>query len=584
MQKLPTPVIKYLEMLELELKQRVGVTPEEALCDAREHLCQAYCELQTQTTDDRMLESLIAHYGSPAVVADQYLQSAGSNVVSLPGCAPGWRICCTKCGRSAPAAKVGITRIGAVSCHKYTLGWCHDCRSFRWMRLLKDLNQPTLTRKLGVTTSAEELRERTHRPWATITAIVALVGALIFATTRFELLAAAPSDSLFAKLPPGWELKSSTRIPDQQTQRIGDKFGVSITQLTNSVLKDQHGELQVNTCRCTTEADAKKLLSGFQKLHKNPRDCIRNGAVVFELIPRAGNVRDLYARARYELAMLPSTQRFRVSFDAAPIVTGDPMLWNPQFNLFLRKQAGENVDDSIRTVSESFRYGDTIRLKTVGQGTQTSIWDYTPKPASAESIYGGDAAELRFENLPQRVDVPYISLTGIVTSTTYAQSPTDRAGDPSLTAATAHWPVDDAEIQQLARSITGPTKDQSVQVESMLAWMVDTANIEFKGQTGSRYGVRQVVEQKFGHCWDYADLFVTLCRANDVPARQIIGWLQHAEGHVWCEVLLNGKWRQVDPTTGAGCGSDYIPLVVSEDGSMPILYTSRVTVEELPLK
>ena len=112
-------------------------------------------------------------------------------------------------------------------------------------------------------------------------------------------MAAAPPDPTFAKLPPGWELTSSTQIPGQQTQRIGDKFGVNIAQLTNSMLKDQQGELQVNTCRCSTEADATKLLSGFRKLHKNPRDCIRNGAVVFELIPRGGNVRDLYARARY---------------------------------------------------------------------------------------------------------------------------------------------------------------------------------------------------------------------------------------------------------------------------------------------
>ena len=181
MQKLPSPVVTYLEKLELELKQKVGVSPEEALCDAREHLCRHYQELVTaaDVDDDEMVAQLIHNYGEPSEVAGEYERNAKPNRLQLPGHAPGWRICCTTCGRSAPAAKVGITRIAAASVHKYTLGWCHDCGFFRFMRIQKDLDKPTLTAKLGLTTVPAELREVSHRPWQVLASIAVLVAAMV---------------------------------------------------------------------------------------------------------------------------------------------------------------------------------------------------------------------------------------------------------------------------------------------------------------------------------------------------------------------------------------------------------------------
>jgi hypothetical protein len=49
---------------------------------------------------------------------------------------PVWRACCTRCGKSKPLASVGGVRIAARSVHKYTLGYCHDCRRHRFLRIL----------------------------------------------------------------------------------------------------------------------------------------------------------------------------------------------------------------------------------------------------------------------------------------------------------------------------------------------------------------------------------------------------------------------------------------------------------------
>ena len=113
-----------------------------------------------------------------------------------------------------------------------------------------------------------------------------------------------------------------------------------------------------------------------------------------------------------------------------------------------------------------------------------------------------------------------------------------------------------------------------------LAWFSDNKNFKSDNRIlGSRYGVKTALRQRFGMCWDFSDCFVTLCRASGVPCRQVYGWVHPLDGHVWAEVLIEGKgWRQVDPEAGAGCDSRYVPFVASESGAMPMVYTSAVRI------
>lgn len=582
MLKLPNTVVSYLEKLELELKQQVGVSPEDAQSDAREHLCREHQELCKQDSDcshDAVLEHLIENFGEPTEVASQYEGSGKVNFLNIPGHAPGWRICCIRCGRSAPAARLGITRIGAISHHKYTVGWCHTCGFFRCLRLQKDLDKPTITQQLGVSTTPQQLRATEHRPWTTIAVIVLTVLGVLGIAQLAGFFATTPADAIFEDLPAGWTLSSSSTISNRQVAAISRKFGVEIQQLSNSRLKDGAGELQVNISRCSSDRDAAKLHRKFAALHVNPRDCIRNGTTVYELVPRGGDARRLYAEARYRLGMQPKTVKYRVQFDAASIIEGDPMAWNQLFNLFLEQAAEGNAEAQIKKLSKSFEFGDTIVLRKLGPGGQTSQWSFHPKPIERKSSLGGDAWEVKFGDLARRANVPFAKIEGMITSTTFAGIKSDRASDTSLLAPTAFWPVADSSIQELATEIVDGATTEQTKVQALLKWFGDAKNIQFKGETGSRYGVRKVVAQKFGHCWDYSDVFVTLCRAKEIPCRLIMGWLHGSEGHVWCEVLLDGEWRQFDPTTGIGCGSDYIPLVVSETGKIPLLYVSEVTTQ-----
>lgn len=181
-QKMPPAVRKYLEQIELELKQLVGVSPEEALSDAREFLMQdaaALARSGEEPDEDAHWRHILQEFGEPKQVALQYATPVELRNKRL-GYAPGWRICCTKCGRSAPLAAIGGIRIAAKSCHKYTLGYCRGCGWLRWMRIQQDLERTNLTDRLGVSMTTDQLRSTSHRPLATIFGILALVAVVLF--------------------------------------------------------------------------------------------------------------------------------------------------------------------------------------------------------------------------------------------------------------------------------------------------------------------------------------------------------------------------------------------------------------------
>lgn len=176
-QALEPPVVRYLDELELALKQHAGVAPEEALSDAREHLEADWRSLHDRDPglgDTAIYEHFVAEFGSPQDVARGFAEPEERSA-SFAGHAPGWRIRCTRCGRSAPAARIGIWRIGARSWSKYLPGWCRGCRRVRWLRLTRDLERPTLARKLGVETTPEQLRRGLDHPWRVVLLILATV-------------------------------------------------------------------------------------------------------------------------------------------------------------------------------------------------------------------------------------------------------------------------------------------------------------------------------------------------------------------------------------------------------------------------
>lgn len=177
---LPAPVLSYLRILEIQLKHRFGVRVEEVLSDAREFLVNDYKALHQSEPgidDESCYQHFLHSFGEPNSVAEGY--GLAKSPKGLQGYAPGWRICCTRCGISAPASETGMIRVAAYASHKYIGSWCSQCGMRRWFRVIKDLDETNLTDQLAMNVTPEEMRARMHKPLETLFAIFGIIVAVL---------------------------------------------------------------------------------------------------------------------------------------------------------------------------------------------------------------------------------------------------------------------------------------------------------------------------------------------------------------------------------------------------------------------
>ncbi len=90
-------------------------------------------------------------------------------------------------------------------------------------------------------------------------------------------------------------------------------------------------------------------------------------------------------------------------------------------------------------------------------------------------------------------------------------------------------------------------------VQAVCDWM--HANIEYGTGSTSATDAVEVFEARRGVCRDFAHLAITFCRALNMPARYVCGYLPDIavealptpmDFHAWFEVWLDGAWRTFD--------------------------------------
>ncbi|MEM7168136.1 MAG: transglutaminase-like domain-containing protein, partial [Planctomycetota bacterium] len=234
----------------------------------------------------------------------------------------------------------------------------------------------------------------------------------------------------------------------------------------------------------------------------------------------------------------------------------------------------------IEELVAKFEFGSELALRKSLVAPAAATYSFTPKPQQQDDR--GACVVSKFAQPPRRLGVPFVTATMEIAVDDTGFRPGQEPG-AALTASTSFWPAADKEILALAQRITGDKKTAAAKVAAILAWTAPGKQITYGGQTGSRWGTAQVLAQKYGHCWDFSDCFVTLARAAGVPSRQVAGWLHGSSGHVWAEYYDAARrgWQQVDPTGGGqlACGIYHIPYFTSEAGEMPILYLAMPRIE-----
>ncbi|MGB1243656.1 MAG: transglutaminase domain-containing protein, partial [Chitinophagales bacterium] len=105
-------------------------------------------------------------------------------------------------------------------------------------------------------------------------------------------------------------------------------------------------------------------------------------------------------------------------------------------------------------------------------------------------------------------------------------------------------------IQGIADTISGSTRLETVQ--NIYDFVTD--HLEYNNDIRENLGSIKALKKGYGDCTEYADLFVTLCRAKEIPARVVAGCVAELSlnsNHHWAEVFLEDTgWIPFDPTYG----------------------------------
>ena len=379
------------------------------------------------------------------------------------------------------------------------------------------------------------------------------------------------STRLAGNLPEGWTETEVIEVDLPRTAQVAARLGAKITRLKNVIYKVDGERFQLNTILCPDEGNARRIAAALLVIHGGVDcRCLRQGNVVYEFVCQ--DLR-MVERAYRDLGMTAATVNYDVAFQVAPLEEADPMLWNRLFNACMKKQEAE-----IEALLPSFRFGNRLRVRLLGQGSEESRYQFDPNAKETFSLADAEVLSHVFAEVPRSLGVPRVNVRVQVSSTGFFTSESTRQHQ-QLVVATTFWPCGDEQIVRLREQIITGRTSPDERLQRLLDWFADSGNIRYDGTVvGSRYGVAKVLQQRFGHCWDYSDLFITLARAADIPCRQVYGWLYGQSGHVWVEVLTAKGWRAIDPTAGMGCDSRYIPLFVSEDGRVDFVYTTMPNI------
>lgn len=368
-----------------------------------------------------------------------------------------------------------------------------------------------------------------------------------------------------------WRVVARGPLSAATVAAIGKKFGARIESAENAVVDAGGLRFKVNPIVCASEQDAAALHDALVKLKRDPLFVMRRGRAVVEFV---GQNRLVVQKARDWIGWdEPATVTWRVSMTVAPLAHAPPMRWNRLFNALWawRREPGDATEQRVRAEAAGFRFDDTAFFR-----TEANPWG---KPNYVFDAKFADRAAWRFAPLPRQLDIPVLDVTATIPVRPFAPRGADTPPDRErLCKATPFWPVADPAVQAAVAAAVPAGKKLTPRghVEFLLRWV--QTHVRYDGKImGSRYGVPQVIGQGFGHCWDKSDVFIALCRASGIPARQVGGWVDGLSGHIWCDVWIAGEgWLEVDATASwLGTSADYIPFWISEDGASPFVYWEK---------
>ncbi len=192
--------------------------------------------------------------------------------------------------------------------------------------------------------------------------------------------------------------------------------------------------------------------------------------------------------------------------------------------------------------------------KTIPNRQRIYSIEYTPQPKRVFSENGNDYAEFVFMNPNEDFSILLdikAKLLKYDLFTARRRQKTMLADDPDPKEFLIHEKnieKDNPLIRKIAHKIKNGD-NLGATVKNISDFVIHYLKYVNDGEcSGALYAVRS----KKGQCCEYASLFVALCRAKDIPARTVSGYINYpgiVPRHAWAEVYFDRHgWVPFDPT------------------------------------
>jgi transglutaminase-like putative cysteine protease len=152
-------------------------------------------------------------------------------------------------------------------------------------------------------------------------------------------------------------------------------------------------------------------------------------------------------------------------------------------------------------------------------------------------------------------------------------SRTDRGG--TELDETLGFPVSSRRISRLAQAAIGNEVDTARRVAALNRYVHEYLDYEAGAAAPS---VLALLDDPVGDCTEFADLFTTLARNLNIPARTVFGLAYDNSDnpafafHAWNEVSIDGVWQSVDPTWNQlRVDATHIPLPENQAAALQLL-------------
>ncbi len=117
------------------------------------------------------------------------------------------------------------------------------------------------------------------------------------------------------------------------------------------------------------------------------------------------------------------------------------------------------------------------------------------------------------------------------------------------------WYTNEEEAVQLSYDLCDGLETDSEKVDRIYDYLVWLLEYDYEKaatvESGYIPDLSEILQIKKGICFDYAALLAAMLRAQDIPVRLVIGYVQPDNlYHAWNQAYIDGKWVWMDATFG----------------------------------